>query len=283
MHWLDFVEKGKEELRELIDAKSMFEEKKLVVLESIFDKGIEEQRILSDYLKQIKAEKKEELILIIREKKAPDKRTELFKFLTKKPAMSQEFKNLDGIKLENWIKKEVEKKGGKIETRAANALAAFAGNNLWQMANEVDKLVSFKGGGAIEESDIKNLVAAKIDNNIFETVDALAEQNKKKALRLLHNHIEKGESEIYLFVMFIRQFRNLLIIKEATEKGSSYYELAKRTGLHPFVVRKTSGQAKEFTLEGLKKIYEKLLDFDIGIKTGKVSAQAALDMLAIGL
>lgn len=281
MHWFDFVEKGIEELKELIGAKSMFKEKKLVVLESIFDKGIEEQRILSDYLKQAKAEKEEELILIIREKKAPDKRTELFKFLTKKPVMAQEFKNLDGIKLENWIKKEVEKRDGKIEERAANVLAVFAGNNLWRMGNEIEKLVSFKGESAIEEGDIKNLVVAKIGNNIFETVDALAEQNKKKALRLLHNHIEKGESEIYLFTMFIRQFRNLLIIKEAIERGVPYYELAKRTGLHSFVVRKTSEQAKEFTLEGLKKIYNKLLDFDIGIKTGRISAQTALDMLAM--
>ena len=83
--------------------------------------------------------------------------------------------------------------------------------------------------------------------------------------------------------MFIRQFRNFLIIKDLIEKGIPYYGLAQKTGLHPFVVKKTFEQANNFTLENLKKIYNKLLDLEIAVKTGRTDSKTALDMLAMGV
>jgi DNA polymerase-3 subunit delta len=99
----------------------------------------------------------------------------------------------------------------------------------------------------------------------------------------LYQHLEEGENEIYLITMFIRQFRNLLLVKSLAEKGVLNYELAKKTGLHPFVAKKTSDQARNFSAEGLKKIYTKLLDMDISIKTGKITAKMALDMLVMSV
>lgn len=279
----DFSEKRLDELKKIIETNSMFKEKKLVVLSDVFGKSSEEQKELAGYLKKAGAEYDSEIMLVVYEKKIPDKRTELFKFLNKKPNFFQEFKNLEGVKLENWIKKEVEKSGGKIEARAVGVLAAFVEGNLWQMANEIEKLALFCGDRAISEKDIELLVQAKITNNIFNTVDALAVRDKRLILKLLHQHLEEGDNELYLMTMFIRQFRNLLIIKDLLGKGIPYYELASKTRLHPFVVKKTFEQARNFSLEGLKKIYNKLEDLDILIKSGKIDSRIALDVLVMGI
>ena len=70
-----------------------------------------------------------------------------------------------------------------------------------------------------------------------------------------------------------------LIIKELVDKNMPYYLISKETGIHPYVVKKTYPQVQQFTLLELKKIYQKIFEVDSSIKTGKIDAEMALDLL----
>ena len=50
------------------------------------------------------------------------------------------------------------------------------------------------------------MVRPKIETAIFETIDTLAQRNKKKALRLLQDHLDKGDSPFYLLKMINFQY-----------------------------------------------------------------------------
>jgi len=50
-----------------------------------------------------------------------------------------------------------------------------------------------------------------------------------------------------------------------------------------YSLEKATRQAKEFTLERIKKAYDQLLEADIGIKTGKYEGDLALDLLVVEL
>jgi len=139
--------------------------------------------------------------------------------------------------------------------------------------------MSYKVGQSINEDDIDLLVKSKIDTDIFKTLDALAKRDKKTAFRLLHEHLEQGENEIYLFSMFVYQIRVLLKLKDLIEKGTPFYNLPKLSGLHPFVVKKSSEQLKNFGFEQLKGIYKYLLKIELGLKKGRLDGSAALDLL----
>lgn len=95
----------------------------------------------------------------------------------------------------------------------------------------------------------------------------------------MHRHLARGESEIYLLTMLIYQFFNLILVKDQIERGAQFQSLGKKIKMHPFVLRKTFEQSKGFTFPVLKKIYERLLEIDLGIKSGKIEAQAALDLV----
>ena len=153
------------------------------------------------------------------------------------------------------------------------------GNDLWQMNNEINKLASYKAGETINPEDIDLLVKAKIDVNIFKTLDALAQRDKKTALKLLHEHLEQGENEIYLFSMLTYQLRTLLKLKDLIEKGTPFHDLARQSKLHPFVIKKSSQQLKNFSMDQLKKIYHRLLEIDLQIKTGRLDGLTCLDLL----
>lgn len=274
----EWAEGSLEELSDVLSSTSMFDEKKLVVIKNACLATKSEQEKLVDLIKKKKTVKDNDVIVVFYESEKPEK-SDLFSWLKKEAQMAQEFDFLSGTKLKNWVQKEVATSGGKISVSATDTLAAFVGADLWQMTSEINKLVNYKNGGMISQRDVELLVKSKYDPNIFATIDALAARNKNLAYKLLHQHLSQGENEIYILSMFVYQFRNLLQIKNLVEQGIPSIALAKKTGVHPFVIKKSWPQLKNFNLEALKKIYEHLLKLDIAIKRGRIEPSVALDLI----
>ena len=68
------------------------------------------------------------------------------------------------------------------------------------------------------------------------------------------------------------QFRNLLTVKSGAKLKT-----------HPYVLQKTIRQAKFFSFDELKKIYRRIFQVDLDIKTGKVDPNTALDLFISGI
>ncbi len=290
LKYYDFQKDSFENFRDQIQQTSMFKEKKLAILKNVFSNQDFKEKFLKNsknFLKlktraAVKGEKKDlssssDTILFYEENKISEK-DKFFNFLKTK-AKTQNFELLTGEKLKNWLRPEFFKLKTEINPEALNKLIEFAGNDLWSLTNEIKKLVSFKSGKKIEIKDIELLVKPKIETDIFKTIDALALKNKKIALEFIHKHLEKGDSPLYLLSMINFQFRNLLIVKDLTEKNLSPFAISRIAGLHPYVVKKTYFQAQKFTFEELKKIYQKIFEVDLAIKTGKLEPETALDLL----
>ena len=273
-----------EDFKNQIETTSMFKEKKLIILENAFSN----QNFIEKFLKYKKSFG--DNIILFFEEEAVDTKNLLFKFLEKN-SKSQEFNFLKGDSLENWIKKEFQKYKIEIVPKAIQILVDFVGNDLWQLSNEIKKLATYssgagipskaryKGGEKIEVKDIELLVKPKIETGIFKTIDAISERKKNKALALIHQHLEKGDSPQYLLSMINFQFRNLLEVKDMVERNRPYYIILKKSKLHPFIVKKSYQQAQKFTLQQLKKIYQRIFQVDLAIKTGKITPEVALDLL----
>jgi DNA polymerase-3 subunit delta len=265
----------------LIGARDLFSVKRLVVIKNLItSSGIEIQKEALEFLKSKKeiAEDKD-VVIVFWESGLPKENNGLFKFL-KLNSKHQEFKTLDNNKLMAWISLRIKKNNpdSNISAKAAEKLIAYVGSDLFQMDNEIAKLANFKGSETIEEKDVDLLVKAKIDSNIFETLDAASLGNKKRALKLLQDQLKKGDDPFYILSMYVYQFRNLLKIGEFFWQGrTNQYEVAKLTKLHPFVVQKGMIQLKNYDENKLKEVYKKLRDIDISSKTGKVDIKLALD------
>jgi len=262
------------DLKDKLRQASMFQEKRLIVIANLFaDNDFKES-----LLKETKSLVDSKDVIVIYEGNDVRKGDVLFKFL-KKNAQTQEFELLSGQNLKSWIKKELEKRNGTIDDNALLSLIDCVGNDLWRMANEIQKLVNFKKNKIITTADIKTMVKPKIETDIFKTIDAIGQKNKKQALSLLHQHIENGDSPVYLLSMIGYQFRNLLVVKDLMEKANPYNLIVKKSGLHPFVVKKSYSQSGQFTLPELKRIYRKIFQVDFDVKTGKMEQEMALDIL----
>ncbi|MCD5397191.1 MAG: DNA polymerase III subunit delta [Candidatus Pacebacteria bacterium] len=291
LKYFDAKQSSFQEFKDIFQTVSMFKEKKLIVLTNSFTNP----DFKSFFIKQGELFKQSKDIILFYEKNKISNIDIFFRFLIKN-AQTQEFSLLTGTRLKNWLSQEVGKQKLKIEQSAQDELIKFVGNDLWRMSTELEKLASYKKRNKKEQSsfkkgtkkgtrflidieDIRLLVKSKIETDIFTTIDALAEKNKKKVFALIYKHLDKGESVLYLLTMIKYQFRNLLIIKDFIEKQKPYQMILRESRMHPFVIRKTYSQAQKFTLKELMFFYQQLLEIDVEIKTGQKDAQLALDML----
>ena len=263
-----------DDLKDEVRQATMFKEKKLVVVLNPFSNADFKEKLLEE---GEVLEKSDDIILLYQEGAVRESES-LLKFLKKK-AKCQKFELLSTLKLRKWVKEELENYKVKIENQTIDKIIEYVGDDLWRMENEIKKLVNYKNKGKIETKDIELLVKPRIETDIFKTIDVIAQKNKGLALKLLQKHLEKGDNPLYLLSMINYQFRNLLIIKDLIEKNRSYNLIIKKSGLHPFVVRKTYSQSRWFTIQELKKIYQRIFEVDLDIKTGKIEPEAALELL----
>jgi DNA polymerase-3 subunit delta len=272
LKFFDLKEKNFDDFKNEIHSVSMFKEKKLFVLKNAsFNKEFKKR-----FLEKIKDFSLSKEIILFFEEEILNK--DNFFEEIKKVAKFQEFKPLDDFRLRFWIKEEVKKYNLRIEEKAITKLIEFVGNNLWQMENEIRKLAAFKMSGEITQSDVEKLVTPSFEANIFKTIDAIAKKDKKKALKSLKNHLEKGEKIPYIFSMIKFEFRNLLMIKDLFEKRVPISEIKRQTELHSFVIEKCLPLVREFQLAELKRIYQKIFELDSAIKSGKIEPETALTL-----
>ena len=173
--------------------------------------------------------------------------------------------------------------GAEIAPEAAAALAAVTGDDLRAADSELSKLATYTGGERpIGEEDVALLTPYVAEASIFEMVDALGRRDGATATRLLHRLLDDGEP-LPIFGMIVRQFRLLIMAREFLNEGGSPRQAGSALGVHSFVGEKVAAQARAFTQEHLEAIYRHLLDTDVAIKTGKVDAGLALDLLIAGI
>ena len=154
--------------------------------------------------------------------------------------------------------------------------------------NELQKLVAYVDGEReIGEADVAALTPYVPEANVFEMVDALAGGDGARALRLIHQALrdDPGDPGFRLFALITRQFRLLTMTRDYLDRGgrAQARDIAKAVGVAPFVAGKLSAQARRFNIAQLDAILKRLQRYDQDMKTGRIEARLALDLLVTSL
>jgi DNA polymerase-3 subunit delta len=273
LSFLDGIKLDFQDCLEKFRAVPMFREKKLVIIRNIFPNSEFKEK----FIEKVKEFKNSKNMVLFYENGVVPKNDAFLKIL-KNQGEFQEFEPLKGERLRKWAKKEIENYGKKIDYTALSQLIFYIGSDLWRFSNEIKKLVSYQlkcRNIEISSKEVEILVRPKIETDIFRTIDALALRDKKQALCFIYKHLEKGDYPLYLLTMINFQFRNLLMLKSRNQSDG----LTKDLGMHPYTVMKAARQSEKFSLDELKKIYQKIFQADLDIKTGKIEPETALDLL----
>jgi len=323
--FLDCVKGDASKILSEIQSAPFLAEKRMIVLENLLSNN--DKDLVSKILEKItpptpsskrggeKGSYPETNILLFYQGEKPSKIKEVGELdkLLKKEKFAQGFKILKGAQLQGWIKKEVEERGGKINSYALNFIVQNIGADMWFLNSLIDQLIAYKNsynvilsgakdldsspevqndGGEvqndksntdaeiIESKDVSLFLEENVDDNIFNMVDVIVAGDKKQAFKLVNKQRELGEDDFKLMAMIVRQFRILIQIRSLYEEKESLRsdEMAKVLGFHPFVVKKSLGLVKKYSLNKLKEIYHELLQIDIKTKTGVAPQNLLLDL-----
>ncbi len=223
-------------------------------------------------------------IVVLHESSAPAslEKKPLFKQLSKMSEVhTYPFPQLQGSPLSKWITGRIKAKRGSIEQNALRALVERVGSDLWQMSHEIDKLVVHADGSSITTEAVNDLVHASFEGQIFALMDAISKKQSSRAIQLLEEERFSGANDHYLLTMLSRQVRTLLGARSVLDNNpmATKQDVADATGSHPFVAQKALEQARGFSLDQLKEAHNLLFEYDRGLKTGRINAELAVDLV----
>lgn len=274
-----------QDLDKQINTGSLFVQKRMTIIENIFNNKDEHafQALLSicskkkDSNEDIIIFNEDEIKITLLNKTAK----KLYNWLLQCPYV-QEFKPLNNARLASFAKKIIEEKGGQIDASSLSALISKTGNDLWRLNNEIDKLIFSSSNKIINKDLIEKMVSGEVEENIFALIDALVSKNNSLALRLLEEQSAAGISEEHILAMLQRQIKIILEIKKLqTQKIYQEKELAQILKVHPFVVKKSMQQSKNFQIAELESYWQSLLELDSSSKQGQADIKSKIYSLII--
>jgi DNA polymerase-3 subunit delta len=185
-----------EELTHVCDTVPFLSDKRLVIVNDLaarFERqrtatreGSEQDSALLQRLREYLSGLPDSARLVFLEGKKISKANPIYKLArTSEHGYEREFKPLRGAALDRWIADRAQEKGGQIEPAAVSLLAAFVGNDLRLLENEIEKLLTYVGESSpIREQDVRLLVSYVQEADIFQMVDALGRRDGRQAMTL---------------------------------------------------------------------------------------------------
>jgi DNA polymerase-3 subunit delta len=283
VHILDCEKCEDKIVLEQLSTGPFLDEKKLIVLKKLLTTA-KKGDLQTELLNKIKNQKipEDNIVIFCEEDLKPKTNVakELFGILQKEK-FSQEFTCLTTNKLNTWINDLVTQNKAKISEKALNYLSENTSDNAWLLSSLIEQLTAYKSNEEISIEDIKLFLPEKIDDSIFNLVDAIIAKQKNLIFAMIKEQYRLGKDPLYILAMLIRQFKILLQIRDEFEANDLLKsdELAKKLGIHPFVIKKSLPLVKRFTKNNLLKIYQDLLTLDSQIKTGLEYQTILLDLL----
>lgn len=186
-----------------------------------------------------------------------------------------------GMNMNIWIQSQAAKLGGQFTLSAARLLADLVDDDTRLADQEIHKLLDYVNyARPVDEADVQLLTADASEADIFTLVDALGARDAHLSSQVLHRLLEQQDPN-YIFVMVVRQFRMLLLVREILDQGGGVEDVSSKLGflrVRSWMARKLIPQAQRFGLEDLIEAYRRLLELDENIKTGIIPVDLGLEI-----
>ena len=271
--------------REVIDQAQtlpFFADRRVILLENtvFFSK---KASVESDALAAFIPEIPETASLVFVEE-APDKRKKLYKAI-QKHGFVLNCEEISPQMLGRWTAGLFQKAGLAIDGPVLNLFLQTVGEDMMNILTESEKLIGYcMGKGAVSGEDISEICTPLLRDRVFELIGAVSRRQKDKALSIYMELTALRTPSQVILTLLQREYSRLQQIRELQEQKLSEAEIAKRTGLSPWIVRKNYLPVTRGMDTGrLERSLQLCLQADQDYKSGKIDAGIAAEMTIIRL
>jgi DNA polymerase III subunit delta len=172
-----------------------------------------------------------------------------------------------------WIADQFKLHGTTAEPEACRLLAELVGDDLYELAGEVDKISTWARGAAVGEADVEALVAPRAGSPPWSLTDAWGARDVGGVLRATERMLDCTGDPVSrtiprLLGSLTRHVRNARAARRLEEEGLSPQEAASRLGMKPFPAQKLYAQVRNFSERELDDALIRLAELDRALKGG---------------
>ena len=175
--------------------------------------------------------------------------------------------------LQGWVAEQFKLRGAAADADACRLLLELVGNDLYELASEIDKLTTWAAGDQVTESDVETLVAPRAESPAFVLTDAWGSRDVAGVLRAAERMLERsGDPRSRTIPRVVGSLTSHIARIRACQQldadGVPSKEAATRLKMHPFYVQKLYAQARNYSPEELQGVTLRLADLDHALKGG---------------
>lgn len=274
-----------------LETLNMFQRGTAAVLEDVlrFRKPFREE--LLEYLKRRDVARDPAIALFVTHATGGERAQEadsLLAFLRKKPVRAVALTGQRSGKREKVLMEEARALGLTLEPDAKTALLRLHGENLREIVQELRKLALYLASSAsqsrrVRQSDVTTVGWEHTEEDAWRLVQAMGRKDHAAMLKVLLRAFQSGQDELKLLGLVTYVMRAMLVVKDAASRRIHPHDIPRLAKLAPFQVRQYLAASDTFSLEELKKTYERLLATDFKIKTGEGKARTLLERFLLAV
>ena len=267
-----------EELMDKINTNPFFADKKLIVIEKI---GLFNADVPDEFINALQNGAAVNVILFVESNEI--KKNNLYEFIKDNGYVSN--LNITSEDINKFIIKKLKKENIQISPSNANYIIDRTGNELYNVTNEVDKLISFLDGReVVEKKDIDDIITVNVDNTVWDLINAINNSNTKLVFEMYSRLILLNVTNESIFSSVKYNYRQLLNVKDLVDRKKTTQEIIeneKMFKLPKFVVQKIIGIARNTDINFLYHKIDRLSELTKSYKTGDISNDLAVELLLV--
>lgn len=275
-------EDGMQVVLEDIQTPPFFTEKKMIILRNCYfltsKKEKKDNNNSELFLECLKKDNDNIILIIFHDRKDFDERKKIVKQLRKLGTFF-EIDKVNHYKLAGSVRQAVRARDAEIEDVALDMLLSRIGNNLTEVATEVEKLCLYTKYIDIEA--VNKLVSKPLEENVFDLTSALLNKQRDKMFQIYKDLMVLNEEPVKLIVLIANQMRLIYQVKLLDRKGYTDKEIASILSVNPYRLKYVRQEGKDFDIKELLSCLNELSILDVNIKSGKIDKKIGLELFMI--
>jgi DNA polymerase-3 subunit delta len=176
-------------------------------------------------------------------------------------------------RLPDWVAEQFARLGATVEPEACRALVETVGDDLDDLASEIDKLATWADGEAVTVAAVERLAVGRAETPIFAVTDAWGNRDVGGVLAAAESLLERSHRPrsgelIRLVAALVSHVGRVRRIAHLADEGVRPREAAGRLKMHPFAAEKAGRHAANFSQEELGHALVRLAQVDAAVKGG---------------
>jgi len=172
-----------------------------------------------------------------------------------------------------WVAEQFARLGVTADRDACRALVEAVGDDLGDLASEIQKLATWAGDEPVTRDAVGRLAVGRAETPIFALSDSWGNRDVGATLRAAESLLERSHRPrsgelIRLVASLVSHVGRVRKVARLVDEGVRPRDAAGQLKLHPFVAEKAGKQAAAFSADELAHATVRLAELDAGTKGG---------------